>query len=428
MRISAWTAAAAEELAGHEAAIERGLNTFIDVGLRLAAVRDKWLYRRDYATFEDYCAGRWNFSGRRGRQLIDAADLATGLPSGTIVPISESQTRELAGLTPQQAATVMRVAHERSNGKITATVISAARCQPWTDTEITTALDGYRIHPFIACYPAFKPDEWEQLSTSVGRRGGLIYPILLSPHGGTIIDGRFRYLALKWNGIDPAIATTWTGEPAIQRMEPDPRVDEDELVLAVVYALNCLRKHRTTRSWQHFERVTGRGWLSEHRCRGRRRGSGQQLESRASMQEGSRQPAQDLAPVRQGPGRSPRPDGVLDFTDDEATVARWWLRTPWNIGVRVPESMFVLDVDGPDRRPHPGKGLQALAELEDCYGPLPETFTQITGSGGLHLFFRRPPGKLSKTRLPAGLEYKDQAATWCCAVDPPGQRAAVCAV
>ena len=40
----AWTAAAAEELAGHEAAIERGLNTFIDVGLRLAAVRDKRLY------------------------------------------------------------------------------------------------------------------------------------------------------------------------------------------------------------------------------------------------------------------------------------------------------------------------------------------------------------------------------------------------
>ena len=56
------------------------------------------------------------------------------------------------------------------------------------------------------------------------------------------------------------------------------------------------------------------------------------------------------------------PHGLLDFTDDVDTVAKWWSRTPWNIGVRVPESMFVLDVDGPDRRPHPGKGLQALAE------------------------------------------------------------------
>lgn len=101
------------------------------------------------------------------------------------------------------------------------------------------------------------------------------------------------------------------------------------------------------------------------------------------------------------------PHGVLDFTDDIDTVTRWWSRDPWNIGVRVPASMFVLDVDGPDRHPHPGKGLQGLAEMEDRYGPLPPTFTQITGSGGLHLFFRRPPGKLSKSRLPAGLEYKD---------------------
>jgi hypothetical protein len=101
------------------------------------------------------------------------------------------------------------------------------------------------------------------------------------------------------------------------------------------------------------------------------------------------------------------PHGVLDFTTDLSTIRKWWSVNPWNIGVRIPESMFVLDVDGPDRCPHPGKGLQALAELEDSYGPLPATFTQITGSGGLHLFYRRPPGKLSKARLPGGLEFKD---------------------
>jgi Bifunctional DNA primase/polymerase, N-terminal len=101
--------------------------------------------------------------------------------------------------------------------------------------------------------------------------------------------------------------------------------------------------------------------------------------------------------------------GVLDATSDVETVADWWggRYAGCNIGARVPATMFVLDVDGPDRRPHPGKGLQALAQLEDLNGPLPPTFTQITGSGGLHLFFRRPPGKLSKSRLPTGLEYKD---------------------
>jgi len=102
--------------------------------------------------------------------------------------------------------------------------------------------------------------------------------------------------------------------------------------------------------------------------------------------------------------------GVLDATTDRVAVVNWWAGryAGHNIGGRVPESMFVLDVDGPDRLPHPGKGLQALAELEDSYGPLPQTFTQITGSGGLHLFYRRPPGKLSKAGLPAGLEYKDR--------------------
>ncbi|MGO9154342.1 bifunctional DNA primase/polymerase [Mycobacterium sp.] len=101
--------------------------------------------------------------------------------------------------------------------------------------------------------------------------------------------------------------------------------------------------------------------------------------------------------------------GVLDATTDVDQVVSWWSGRyrGANIGARVPASMFVLDVDGPHRRPHPGKGLQALAELENRYGPLPATFTQITGSGGLHLFFYRPPGKLSKAGLPAGLEYKD---------------------
>jgi Bifunctional DNA primase/polymerase, N-terminal len=102
------------------------------------------------------------------------------------------------------------------------------------------------------------------------------------------------------------------------------------------------------------------------------------------------------------------PHGVHDFTKDVDTVIRWWSKCSWNIGIRVPSSMFVLDVDGPHRWPHPGKGLEALAQVEAKYGPLPETLTQITGSGGLHLFFRRPPGKLSKAGLPAGLEYKDR--------------------
>jgi hypothetical protein len=99
--------------------------------------------------------------------------------------------------------------------------------------------------------------------------------------------------------------------------------------------------------------------------------------------------------------------GVLDATTDTATVAAWWggQYRHANLGARVPESMVVLDVD-----PRHG-GLDSLAELERGYGPLPETLTTISGrgDGGMHLFYRRPPGRLSSARLGAGIDIKTSA-------------------
>ena len=69
--------------------------------------------------------------------------------------------------------------------------------------------------------------------------------------------------------------------------------------------------------------------------------------------------------------------------------------------------MFVLDVDGPDRRPHPGKGLEALAELEDRHGPLPATLTQITGIRWAAPVLPPPTRQARQATLPKGLEYKD---------------------
>ena len=92
------------------------------------------------------------------------------------------------------------------------------------------------------------------------------------------------------------------------------------------------------------------------------------------------------------------PHGVFDFTTDIDTVVRWWSQKPWNIGARVPESMFVLDIDN----------LDALTELEAKYGRLPETLTTISGrsAGGRHHYFRRPLGRISQRLLPNGIEIK----------------------
>jgi len=82
-----------DRLAELESTIERGLATFVEVGQALLEIRDSRLYRESHGTFEDYCRERWQFSDRRARQLMTAAEI------GTIVPArNEGVARELAPL------------------------------------------------------------------------------------------------------------------------------------------------------------------------------------------------------------------------------------------------------------------------------------------------------------------------------------------
>jgi hypothetical protein len=61
-------------LTEHEATVERGLSTFLDVGRALMAIRDDRLYRSTHATFDLYLNERWPSLGRsHAYRLIDAA-------------------------------------------------------------------------------------------------------------------------------------------------------------------------------------------------------------------------------------------------------------------------------------------------------------------------------------------------------------------
>ena len=78
-------------------------------------------------------------------------------------------------------------------------------------------------------------------------------------------------------------------------------------------------------------------------------------------------------------------------TTDEAKIRHWWSQAPTHgIGIVCgPESgLWVLDIDNADGK----AGDESLIELLDAYGPLPETFEVITGSGGRHLYFAWPDG------------------------------------
>jgi hypothetical protein len=95
------------------------------------------------------------------------------------------------------------------------------------------------------------------------------------------------------------------------------------------------------------------------------------------------------------------PHGHLEASRDEALITEWWARWPLAmIGAPVPESLLVLDID-------PRNG-GALSTLQEACGPLPDTLTVWSGrgDGGRHLYFRRPAGELTATRLPEGIDLK----------------------
>lgn len=125
---AALTTVETNQLAECEAVIERGLNTFVEVGQALLAIRDARLYRLTHGTFEDYCRERWGMERNYANKLVAAASVMEDL--GTVVPIlpaNESQARPLTALdTPEERQTAWQRAVETApEGKVTGRHVQA---------------------------------------------------------------------------------------------------------------------------------------------------------------------------------------------------------------------------------------------------------------------------------------------------------------
>lgn len=93
-----------------EGVIERGLNTFYEVGAALAEIRESRLYRISHGTFEDYCRERWGMNRAHANRLISAAGVVDNLDPIGSIPTTESQARELAPLEPEVQKAVWQIA------------------------------------------------------------------------------------------------------------------------------------------------------------------------------------------------------------------------------------------------------------------------------------------------------------------------------
>lgn len=110
------------ELEQYEQVIERGLQTFYDVGRALLDIKDKGLYR-EHGTFDDYCRDRWGLSPTANYYLRQSVGVVKNLQDHEgLVPANLEQTIPLQQLkNPEQQRHAWQTAIDTAPaGKVTA--------------------------------------------------------------------------------------------------------------------------------------------------------------------------------------------------------------------------------------------------------------------------------------------------------------------
>ena len=109
------------------------------------------------------------------------------------------------------------------------------------------------------------------------------------------------------------------------------------------------------------------------------------------------------------PGKHPlTAHGIKDATTDLGTIRRWWRKNPGaNIGITTgrKSGLVVFDIDTTHG------GLESLEKLKRENGPLPDCPRVRTGSGGQHLYFRHPGGRVkSRVGILPGIDIRADGA------------------
>lgn len=117
-----------------------------------------------------------------------------------------------------------------------------------------------------------------------------------------------------------------------------------------------------------------------------------------------------VLPIKPGEKRPPMSGWQNHATTDKPTIENWFtgLYSDHGVGIATGGTIFALDIDVSGDK----AGDETLADLELQHGPLPDTATVLTGSGGQHRYFLMPAGvsirNNASTALGPGLDIRGE--------------------
>lgn len=213
-----------DRLAELEAVVERGVQTFVEVGDALAEIRDRRLYRGTHGTFEAYCGNRWGIARSTAYQLIEAAEVVENVRHGghETLPANERQARPLAALPAEQQPEAWALALAEGNGKPTAADVKRAVAI------LVATPEGKRA--VAATAKAFRAGEMKakrEARSAAWAAGAQLRPDLYpSPNGGRALSVESDDAERRWRVVFGPNAAGVALAANLAELETDPTFRE----------------------------------------------------------------------------------------------------------------------------------------------------------------------------------------------------------
>lgn len=174
--MEAMTLTESKQLTELEKIIKNGQQTFISVGIALAEIRDRRLYRMSYATFADYLDKVWGLGKAHGYRLIDASEAAKSLTNETRHKVNLASASALSKVPPpKRQGIVSKIVN--AGQKVTAAAVSKLAPRP-RQKPPERFLDGTGLDLPVEVLDLWKrKDEAQALLTQISNLRGLLKAI-----------------------------------------------------------------------------------------------------------------------------------------------------------------------------------------------------------------------------------------------------------